>query len=82
MLPLPKTSSAQATWLFKVQRLLRRDKGGEKNADTICPGEANCKQFCYSTTFYLSAVRDRSHRWSTVRALGAHGRAEAESAQS
>lgn len=33
MLPLPKpTRSARAMWLFKVQRLLRIDKGGEKRS--------------------------------------------------
>lgn len=31
---------------------------GEKKADTICLGEANCKQFCYSTAFYLSIDTD------------------------
>lgn len=55
---------------------------GEKNIDTICPREANCKQFCYSAAFYLNADTDRSYCWGTAQALGAHGSTEAESAQS
>lgn len=27
----------------------------KKNADTVCLREANCKQFCYGTAFYLDA---------------------------
>lgn len=79
MLPLPKPSSAPTRWLFKVQRLLQTDKGEE---DTICLGEANCKQFCYSTAFYLTAGTDRPHCWSAARALGARGHTEAEFARS
>lgn len=81
MLPLPKPSSARAMQLFEFKGCSEQIKG-EKKADTICLGEANCKQFCHSADFYLNTDTDRSHCWSTARAPGVHGRAEAESAQS
>lgn len=53
--PPPQTQvSAQPTRYLKFKGCSEQIKG-QKIADTICLGEANCKQFCYSTAFYLNA---------------------------
>lgn len=54
---------------------------GKKNADIVCLREANCKQLCHGAAFHLDQHRG-SQCWSTAQALGAHGCAKAESAQS
>lgn len=53
--PPPQTPvSAQPTCYLKFKGCSEQIKG-QKIADTICLGEANCKQFCYSAAFHLSA---------------------------
>lgn len=55
--PSPNTALLQQHSYLKFKGCSEQIKG-EKNADTICLGEANCKQFCYSTAFYLSIDTD------------------------
>lgn len=82
MLPSPNPALLQQCGYLKFKGCSEQIKG-EKNADTICLGKANCKQFCYSTAFYLNTNTDRSpHCRSTAQALGVYGHTEAESAQS
>lgn len=61
MLPPPQTPLCSGNCGYLKFKGCSEQIKGEKNADTICLGEANCKQFCYSAGFYLNTDTDGSH---------------------